>query len=99
MKIVINNCFGSFGISDECTKVLGDIVKSSNLRTNSYFISLVEHDSEWASDQYAELTVVDIPDDVTDWEIENYDGMETVIYVRNGKIHHVDPNAYNDFDE
>lgn len=37
------------------------------------------------------LKVVDLPDDITDWEIERYDApgchMERIIYVRDGKIH------------
>jgi hypothetical protein len=33
-----------------------------------------------------DLVVVEIPDNATDWNIEEYDGLETVIYVLNGRI-------------
>ena len=29
-----------------------------------------------------------IPDNATDWDIEDYDGNETLIYVVDGKIHY-----------
>ena len=46
---------------------------------------------EWVK-QYPEdnpsLKVYVIPDDATDWEINEYDGMESLILVINGKIVH-----------
>ena len=46
-------------------------------RNDPYLIQTVEELGEAASGRCADLKIVDIPDDV-DWEIDEYDGMETV---------------------
>ena len=35
----------------------------------------------------AELEVVEIPDGATDYYLNEYDGMESIIYVLDGKLH------------
>lgn len=35
-----------------------------------------------------DLACVEIPDNCTDYEINDYDGMESITYVVDGKIHH-----------
>lgn len=35
-----------------------------------------------------DLAVVEIPDESTDWELNEYDGMESITYVVDGKLHH-----------
>jgi len=94
MKIVINKCFGGFGASPELYKELGIEwdgygyldndnfgIKSDNYmayRTNEKLINAIEKiGEEKASGKMAKLSVVDIPDDVC-WEIDEYDGIETV---------------------
>jgi redox-sensitive bicupin YhaK (pirin superfamily) len=34
------------------------------------------------------LRLVEIPDTMTDWEKNDYDGIETITYVVDGKIYH-----------
>ena len=46
-------------------------------RSNPELIRLVEELGEEASGEYAELAIVEIPDDV-EWEIHDYDGMESI---------------------
>ncbi len=83
-KIVVNRCYGGFGLSKAAYKELGiewdgygyaycDYEK----RTDSKLVEVVEKLGELANGQFAELEVVDIPDGV-DWEIDYYDGVETV---------------------
>ena len=89
MKIVVNKCFGGFNVSDEAARVLGlsdryHIVNRSDKR----LIKMVEEDADKASGQSAKLRVVEIPDNATDWELNDYDGRETIIYVVDGKIYH-----------
>ena len=93
MKVVINRCYGGFGLSDECAIALGAVLKqfgdyfyqefpngkrAQNYRTDPKLIRLMEtKGSEWCSGSFAELKVVEVPDDV-EWEIHDYDGMETI---------------------
>ena len=78
MKIVINGCFGGFGLSAEA-KALLDYCTSWMNRGDPALVSVVETlGSEKASGEYAELKVVEIPDGVEDWYITDYDGNETI---------------------
>lgn len=137
MKIVINRCYGGFGLSmaalkryvelkgmnpyfykenwktktyykindmDEkdfysitcITEDLGNEIKDKDFwnfvknnknkyiydkdipRNDKYLIEAIEETGlEEASDSYSELSIVEIPDDV-EWEINDYDGMETI---------------------
>jgi len=78
MKIVINECFGGFGLSKIAREELGigeyDSMKRTDLRLVSVVMAL---GSAAASSMYAKLAVVDVPDDV-EWYIEEYDGYEHV---------------------
>lgn len=82
MKVVINRCFGGFGLSKKAVKDLGCKTPydydSEDMRTAPELIKLVEEKgSEYCSDSMSQLKVVEIPDDV-DWYIDNYDGVETI---------------------
>lgn len=86
MKIVANKWYGDFGISDEAFKILGTNFNYDD-RTSPQLISLIEEKgAEFVEDDYSALAIVEIPDEITDWEIDDYDGYETVIYVLDGKI-------------
>lgn len=86
MKIVINDCFGGFGFSDEFSAAYPDVVYLG--RTNEKLIAaLEEFGLDKASSEYAELIIADIPDTATDYMILEYDGSETLYYVINGKIY------------
>lgn len=92
MKIVINRCYGGFGLSEEGIEYYNRLKEADGFsyatatargiyeisRNDPYLVRTVEElGSKAASDDYAKLKVVEIPDDV-DWEIEDYDGMEVV---------------------
>lgn len=112
MKVVINRCFGGFGLSEKAFEMLlnrkgirfekeeseykslgimnyyhfghlGDDehyishYDSYSDRSDPDLISVVEELGEEANSRYAELKVVEIPDDVK-WEIHEYDGIEHV---------------------
>ena len=47
-------------------------------RNDSVLVEVVETLGDKASGKYSELKVVEIPDDVTDWRIEEYDGWEHI---------------------
>ena len=87
MKIVINDCFGGFGLSDEGVARYAEIkgvtldkdfyAGSDIARDDPALVQLVEENRDEYESRYASLKVVEIPDGV-EWEIEEYDGKEHV---------------------
>lgn len=95
MKLVINKCYGVFNIKPDIKEKYG--LKNINLwdlnerdsnecRTNKKLIELIESGID-CSGNCSKLIVVEIPDEATDYYIEEYDGLESVIYVVDGKVH------------
>jgi hypothetical protein len=85
MKIVINTKHGGFGLSDEGTKEYKNRagVTDPNFwywdipRDCPHLIAMVEENKQEHKYRFAELKIVEIPDDV-EWQIEEYDGLEWV---------------------
>lgn len=124
VKVVINRCFGGFGLSDEAIEwliqnkgwkvvksdeegklpdeesenqapiiewhphVMGGLGRysiirlkygnnSGGFRINPDLIEVIEVLGEKANGRYAELKIVEIPNDV-EWSIEEYDGVEWI---------------------
>ncbi len=86
MKVVINDCYGGFGLSDEgvarYAEIKGitldkDLYHRDIARDDPALVALVEENRDEYESRYASLKVVEIPDDV-EWEIEEYDGKEWV---------------------
>ena len=82
MKVVINKCYGGFGLSKAAYKYLG--LKWDNFgfdyeedRENPKLIEVVEALGEKVNGSSAQLKVVEIPDGV-EYEIDNYDGVESI---------------------
>jgi hypothetical protein len=85
-KIVINKCHGGFGLTDAAMFRYAEIKKIEDLTTlhiydicrdDPVLIQVVEELGKEAEDRYADLKIVEIPEDV-DWYIHEYDGMEHV---------------------
>lgn len=78
MKVVINRCYGGFSLSEKAMKFLGVGSEWPDIaRDDPKLVECVEKLGEEANGAYAELKVVEIPDDVN-WEIGEYDGLEWV---------------------
>lgn len=112
MKVVINTCYGGFGLSQEAMVRLGELgipiakygsekerqhddgpiiyqgghrlrddnelwMLSSLERNDFRLVAVVEELGERADGPHAELKVVEIPDGIQ-WEIDEYDGIETI---------------------
>ena len=92
VKIVINKCFGGFGLSDigeiEYLERSGLIIHGVTSWPSDYsdwdiprhdpvLVQLIEEDAELYGGRSSRLRVVEIPDDV-DWEISDYDGQEHI---------------------
>ena len=91
MKIVINKCYGGASLSKEAYELLGLEwdgygYHAINDRTDGKLISCVETLGDKASGNFASLAVVEIPNDATDWRVNEYDGYESIIAVVNGKL-------------
>ena len=91
MKLVINVCYGGYGLSEEAEALLGGEEEAYEYeRNDERLIEVVEElGTERASGDYAELKVVELPENTTDYYINKYDGLESVLYVVDGKIHWV----------
>lgn len=87
MKCVINPSYYVFNIPNDLHEKLKNKYDESNrhlMRTDKHFVNWVESHKNETS-----LKTVDIPDNVSDYEITEYDGYESVTAVLNGKIIHI----------
>ena len=80
-KVVINVCYGGFGLSPKAIDELGMKKEEFNSwgikRDNPNLVKVVETLGSRANGVHAKLRVVEIPDDI-EWEIDEYDGQETI---------------------
>lgn len=90
MKMVINECFGGFSLSREAYEFLGlewDGYGCATIdRTDEKLIGCVKALGNRVNGDCAELKVVKIPDNATDWRLEEYDGSESITAVVDGKL-------------
>ena len=85
MKVVINKCHGGFGLSEEAENKYKELAGISDpnfynrsiARDDAHLIAVVELMGSEAGGRYADLKIVEIPDDIK-WYIEEYDGLEWV---------------------
>ena len=93
MKIVINRCYGGFAIPKQYLEQLNLRSEYSYIeRTDPCLISIIEEHGgtlEKTTHGPALLTVVEIPNEATDYEINEYDGFEIITYVLDGKLYHI----------
>lgn len=84
-KIVINDCYGGFGLSDrailEYKQLAGitdqDFYDREIPRDDPYLVQIVQRLGMSANGAHSNLKIVEIPGDV-DWLIQEYDGAEWV---------------------
>ena len=91
MTFILNKCYGGWSISDFAMEQLGldsnypymDEVNKEKLAEliNKYGPEKCSGGSAW-------LKVVEIPDNATDWDIDEYDGIERIVYVIDGKLNY-----------
>lgn len=89
MKIVVNGTYGGFHYPTKFCERYSlerydwmDYTDDDEYRFHDILIDWVEknpRDSEG-------LRVIDIPDNATDWQVNEYDGLESIICVIDGKI-------------
>jgi hypothetical protein len=83
-KVVYNNCYGGFSLSDEATAMLyelgalNDEVDSWSIeRHNPHLVKVVEELGDLASDSFSNLKIVEITSPI--YKIDEDDGAESVI--------------------
>lgn len=91
MKYIINTTYGGFTIPTEVMDYLSLYSRydtNEDIRTDPYFIDWVQNNRAKLATKgrKAELAVVEIPDNATDWRLEEYDGLESITAVVNGKL-------------
>ena len=90
MEVVLNKCFGCFSVSKEVCEILGLKDPYQHIdRMNYNLIKCVRELGDRANGSGAKLRVVDLTEDCTDWEINEYDGYETITYVVDGRLYHI----------
>jgi len=82
MKLVINTEHGGFGLSSKAEKRYAELSGTKvdpweADRNDPFLIQVVEELGDFANDRYAQLKIVEIPDDV-DWCVQDYDGYEWI---------------------
>ena len=90
MKIVLNKNFGGFHYPEKLCKEwncdrygwIAFDISDKDAHMEPALVEWVENNPNDA--EY--LEVVEIPDNATDWQIHEYDGLESVIAVIDGKI-------------
>lgn len=88
MKVLFNNCYGGFKFSKAFMKAHPEIKDREYVRTDPEFIKMVEDFGlEQASDNFSAMAIAFVPDEATDWWVDEYDGYESVYYVLDGKRH------------
>ena len=85
---VRNNCYGGFGLSKQAVRLFNQYAETAYEsscelqyevpRNDPNLVKVVEELVEAASEDYAELIIVEVPSDVSP-EIQDYDGWETFV--------------------
>ena len=85
MKVVINGCYGGFGLTDAALNEYK--IRKGITDPNFYYydiprdcpvlVAMVEEQGTAVNGGFADLKIVEVPDDVN-WYIEEYDGNEHV---------------------
>ena len=85
MKIVLNKDYGGFHLPREYAEAT-----DTNFYDDSFEVrtdpDLIEYIT--AHPHETDLKVVEISDEATDYDILEYDGLESISYVVNGKIYY-----------
>ena len=84
MKVAINKCYGGFCLSKEAYDFLGlewddygFAYNNTQSRADKDLIKCIETLGKKANGSFADIKIVEIPDDVN-WGIDDYDGIEHV---------------------
>ena len=82
MKIVVNRTYGGFRLPEAFCRKYGIESPYADIDRND------ERLIDWLERNHSNrpLEVVEIPNNITDWTINEYDGAEQIIYVQGGLL-------------
>ena len=89
MKFVINDCYGGYSFSTDFLNKYGKEIGGLERNDPRLVAAVKEFGLRNASSTDSVLCIKEIPDDATDYSVEEYDGAESIIYVKDGKLHWV----------
>lgn len=84
MKIALNRCFGGYQLKENYYDQLD--------RDDPELVQYLENhkdNMQEIQENGSNIKVIEFPDESTDWYIDEYDGLEELIYVLNGKLHFI----------
>lgn len=87
MEIILNSSYGGFMVTQEIADMFHTNVYDTSLRENKELINIIKNGKQDVSGSFSKLEVFEIPDEVTDYTITDYDGIENIIYVQDGKLY------------
>jgi hypothetical protein len=84
-RIVINDCYGGFGLSEEATQRYRELAGIINddwsyydvVRDDPYLVQVVREMGHRANGKHSNLKIVEVPAGI-EWHITEYDGNEWV---------------------
>jgi len=87
-KVVVNTCYGGFSLSPDALerykkysqreKLEYGYTDDPKFRSDPHLVQVVLEMGDMAGGRVAQLGIADVPDDVTDFIIQEYDGKEWV---------------------
>ena len=88
MTIILNRCWGGFHLPKLFCDTFGYDPYDDIDRTDHDLVTFIKACGDEYEEGCARLVAVEVPDECTDWELNDYDGMESITYVVDGKLHH-----------
>lgn len=83
MKVVINRCYGGFGLSESAFNRYNEITGGNAKyhwdieRNDPALVQVVEELGDEANSKFSELVIIEIPKDIS-WMVIEDDGMEHI---------------------
>ena len=87
MKVVLNRLYGGFSLSEEFCKAYPQFKRYGEDQDNQELIKCIEEFGiNNAQGIDAEFEIFELPNETTDYYIDEYDGYNQLIYVVDGKL-------------
>lgn len=90
MKVILNKLFGGFELSKEFCEAYPQFDRYREEQDNQELIKCIEEFGiNKAQGNHALFQIVELPQETTDYYINEYDGYNELIYVVNGQLNFI----------